>query len=311
MRRRLPSLNALRAFDAAARNLTMTAAGNELRVSPGAVSRQVALLEAHFGHDLFLRRNKGLELTTSGQTFYQAISAAFDQIDLAVDSLSVHRGEQVLRVKCSPTFASEWLLPRLPRFKKSKPDVLLSFEITLDQSAFDPNVTDVAILNNLRDWTGLDRDTLALPVYFPVCSPALQSSGQPLASPSDLAKQTLLHSGLQRENWRKWLGAAAVPEISLDHGVGFENSTLAYRAARDGIGVALGEHLLLIDDLESGRLVAPFDIAVPGKNRYMLAYPKKRAEEPLILEFRTWLMSEIEQSLILAKARMRRVHLHE
>lgn len=300
MRHRLPSLNALRAFEAAARHGGVSAASRELNVTPGAISRQIGLLEAHFGCRFFVRHRRGLQLTDKGRQYFAAISDAFDRIDAATVKLAEPGSASRLSVRALTTFATEWLIPRIADFRALHPEIDFRLDASLTSVDFDCDDVDICVtdfeasaVNAAEGRRSLHCDRLFLPIFFPVCSPELLRSGPPLETPQDLSRHTLLYSQIQVPNWLAWLKAADVRGIDPGAGLRFENSSLSFRAAREGAGVALGQRLFLTDDLESGRLVAPFDLTLEGGRTYFLVCPETRAKEPAIVAFRNWLIAQI------------------
>ena len=304
MRQRLPSLNALRAFEAAARRENITAAAEELIVSPGAVSRQVALLEAHFKCRFFNRLHRGLELTEKGREYYEAVKEAFDRIDDAGSALMGLGDMAPLRVSIYTTFASEWLFPRLSDFREANPSIDLSVEATLRKFSFKADAVDIVVMTGHEERDDLHHERLFSPLYFPVCNPKILTKRRPLAEPADLARHTLLYSRRQIVNWRAWLAAAGVRDFKLDRGLAFENSSLAFKAAREGAGVALGQQIFLTDDLVSGRLVAPFNLTYRSANSYVLTCEKRRMNEPQIKAFRDWFVAAVASAAADSAARL-------
>ena len=293
MRHRLPSLSALRAFEAAARRGSMTLAAEELSVSPGAVSRHISLLESHFNCRLFRRKQRGIELTDKGHAFHAAIAMAFDRIDDACIALMGQGGDKTLRLSFYPTLTSEWLLPRLPAFRALHPDIDLSLDASLRRINFETDSVDIAMVTGKQTQKELHQQPLFSPLYFPVCSPTLPEQGPPLRAPEDLSRHTLLYSASQLGNWRRWLSAAGVPEVDVEGGLMLENSTLAFKAAREGSGIALGQQLFVTEDLLSGRLIAPFDLSLRSSNRYYMACLDRKKDDGAIAAFRNWLADEI------------------
>ncbi len=293
MRHRLPSLNALRAFEAAGRHGSFSEAAQELSVTPGAVSRQIALLEAHFACRLFTRQRRGMAPTEKGHHLLRAVSEAFERIDAAALHL---RGEQPtsrLSFRVYPTFATEWLVPRLSVFRAAHPEIDFRLTTSLQPVDFESDEADLGILQGPGDWPHLHADQLFFPSFLPVCSPALLERGPPLRTPQDLRYHTLLYSSIQAPMWQAWLAKAGVGGIDPERGSLFENSSLSYRAAREGMGVVLGQRLFLADDLIAGRLVAPFDLVLDSRQAYCLVCPHRRAGDAPIVAFRRWLTAEI------------------
>jgi len=296
LRYRIPSLSALRAFEAAARHESITRAAEELSVSPGAVSRHVRLLENYFDCQLFHRRQHGLQLTEKGQQFFDELAVSFDKIDTACDRIFGKAETTPLRINVYTTFASEWLLPRLSGFRALHPSIDISLVASWRKVSFDTDEIDLAIMTGKLDSPKISHDELFKARYFPVCSRAHLKQGPPLKIPADLRDHTLLHSTSQIPNWLNWLRTAGAPEIDLDRGMAFENSSLAFKAAREGAGVALGQQQFVFNDLVSGTLVAPFDVSVLASKSYYLAYPKKSHSHPHVVDFRKWLLAEVEKS---------------
>lgn len=296
MRHRLPSLSALRAFEAAARRGSMTLAAEELSVSPGAVSRHVSLLESHFSCSLFRRKQRGVELTDKGREFHTEVAAAFDRIDNACSELMGKGTDRVLRLSFYPTITSEWLLPRLAEFRTREPDIELHLDASFRRINFETDSVDIAMVTGKQDQAGLHQQPLFSPLYFPVCSPTLPGLRPPLRSAEDLKSHTLLYSASQLGNWKAWLAAAGVSDIDVEDGLMLENSTLAFKAAREGAGIALGQQLFVADDLLTGRLIAPFDLSLRSSNRYYLACLEKKRNERHVAAFRTWFTAEIRKT---------------
>lgn len=291
MRRRLPPLNSLRAFESAARQLSFTKAADELAVTQSAVSHQVAALEEWAGIPLFKRQGRAMVLTEAATRFLPAVSAALDQIALAGRKLqAVDPAHGWLTVAVMPSFAAKWLVPRLADFHEKNPDMdvwIATFEAQTGALGSD---VDVAIRYGRGDWPGLTAVKILSEELFPVCAPKL--AGQ-LKAPSDLVNATLLHDEL-REDWSMWFRAAGLTETDPARGPGFDDSGLLIQAAIEGLGVALGRSVLVKGDLEAGRLVRPFDIAIPAESAFYLVYPPDLENAPKIEIFRKWLVASAQ-----------------
>ncbi len=291
MARHLPPLNGLKAFEAAARHLSFTAAGKELHVTQAAISHQVKALEARLGTTLFHRRNRALFLTDAGQSYLPPVRDALDAIADATFALTRRERTGGLTVTTLYSFAVEWLMPRLKRFGARHPEI----EVRL--SAKDQLVdlvredVDLAVRYGRGVWSGLRADRLMEEDVFPVCSPELLTGATPLATPADLAHHTLIHDDM-RESWRLWLLAAGVKGIDPERGPSFSHSTMVIQAAINGLGVALGRSALVRGDLAAGRLVRPFDLSVPAEFAYYVVYPEASARLPKVRAFRDWLLEE-------------------
>ncbi len=294
MARRLPPLNALRAFEAAARHLSFTRAAQELNVTQAAVSHQVKALEARLGLVLFRRLNRALILTEDGQAYLPPVRDAFDAIAQATRRLEARQSGGVLTVSTMDSFAAAWLVPRLGRFRAAHGHIDVRITITDRLVDFAHDDVDLAIRYGRGHYPGLSVVRLLTEDIFPVCSPALLRGDNPLASPADLRHHTLLHDDM-REDWRMWLMAAAVADVDPTRGPAFTHSHLVLQAAADGQGVALGRGALVAHDLAAGTLVKPFDISLAADYAYYVVTPTAAAEQPKITAFRDWLLEEAER----------------
>ncbi len=300
MARRLPPLNAMRAFEAAARHLSFTKAAGELHVTPAAVSHQVKALEEWLGLPLFRRRNREVVLTEAGQTYYPGLRDGFDRLAGATERVTARDETGELRVSASPSFAAKWLVPRLYRLRARHPeiDVLLSTSDHLVD--FGVEKIDITLRYGTGRYPGLEVIRLMETDVFPVCAPALADGDPPLRVPADLARHTLLHddfgeiSGENTVNWEMWLRAAGVKDANLGRGPSFTDSSMVLMAAIDGQGVALTRGTLAAGDLAAGRLVKPFDLALPSNWAYYVVYPPETRDRPKIKAFRAWLLAEAE-----------------
>jgi LysR family transcriptional regulator, glycine cleavage system transcriptional activator len=285
---RLPPLNALRTFEAAARHLSFTRAAEELNVTQAAVSHQMKGLEDWLGLPLFQRLNRRLVLTPEGQQYLISVRVAFDELDG-----DRHLG---LTVSVIPSFAARWLVPRLGRFRKAHPRIDLRLAATLQTVDFARDNVDMSIRYGSGRYPDLHATFLMQEEYFPVCSPTLLDGEHPLRGPADMAHHTLLHDehgpGEPNPEWRDWLRAAAVAGVRWDRGPVFQDASMMIQAAIAGQGVALGRTPLVADDLAAGRLVKPFGLALPAGYSYWIVCPKRAADKPKIQAFRDWLLVE-------------------
>ena len=244
----MPPLNALRAFEAAARHLSFTKAAAELHVTQGAVSHQVKALEDRLGFKLFLRRHQGLVLTESGQACQLFIREAFDRLAAGFDALLARDDAGILTVSVSPNFASKWLVSRIGKFTEAFPDIDLRIGASLHHVDFPREDVDVAVRHGDGGWPDLHSVRLMAETLFPVCSPRLMEGPHPLGRRENLAHHTLIHLDT-REDWLKWLDAAGVHGLDLSKGAVFNQTRLALDAAAGGQGVALGRSALAASDL--------------------------------------------------------------
>src|ERR1700747_3020326 len=291
MATRLPSLNGLRAFEAAARHLIFTLAASELNVTQTAISHQIRRLEEELGLRLFIRKNRALALTPKARDYLPGVRAAFNDLRLATDQLLRKEADNVLTVSTLTSLAVKWLLPRLSTFQEAHPSIDVRITTSTGLVDFRSGDVDAAIRYGRGHWPGLRTQWLMADELFPVCSPVLLNGDKPLRVPEDLAHHTLLHSsGGFEDDWRQWLPAAGLPaNISKQRGVTFDVSFMTVQAAIDGIGVAMGRTSYVQDDIAKGRLVVPFKIALPTDAGFYLVSPEGAAEPPKLAAFRKWL----------------------
>src|SRR5689334_3641621 len=265
MTARLPSLNGLRAFEAAARHLSFTNAASELNVTQTAISHQIRRLEEELGMRLFVRQNRALALTPQAKAYLPGVPAAFNDLRLATDRLLRRDDDHVLTVSTLASLAAKWLLPRLSKFQESHPGIDVRITTSTNLVDFQRDNVDAAIRYGRGQWPGVRADWLMADELFPVCSPALLKGNKPLKCPEDLRDHVLLHtSNANSDDWRLWLTAAGLPsDISKQPGITFDLVLMTVQAAIDGIGVAMGRTSYVQDDIAKGRLVVPFDITLP------------------------------------------------
>ena len=290
MSRRLPFLNGIRAFEAAARRGGFAAAGEELHLSPAAVSRLVKLLEARIGGALFERHANRLALTEAGLAYRDGLTPILDDLARLTDRIAEQaRGVRVLTIGVGPTFAIRWLIPRLVDLRRQAPG--LEVRITTGGAAapFSEGWTCGIVLGE-GTWPGLEALPLFAADLLPVCTPMIASR---LGDPGALARETLLRVAHAPEDWPLWLAAAGAPGIAASGPV-FDYYGHALQAAADGVGVAMGISPYVDDDLAAGRLVAPFTRRVPKGRRWYLVHRAARAEDPGFRIFREWLLAQGE-----------------
>ena len=294
MSRRLPPLNALKAFEAAARHLSFTRAAEELFVTQAAVSHQIKALEEFLGIKLFRRRNRALLLTEEGQSYFLDIKDIFSAIVDATDKLVARSAKGSLTVTLQPSFAIQWLVPRLVRFSERHPEIDVRIKaVDMDEGSLSDDV-DVAIYYGRGHWPGLRSYKLHTEYLMPVCSPLLLASGRPLRTPQDLAWHTLLHDGSRRD-WHNWLKLVGVELPNVNQGPIFSHSSMVIQAAVHGQGVALGHSVLSQPEIEAGRLVCPFEQVLVSNNAYYLVCQESQAELGKITAFRDWMLELVEQ----------------
>jgi LysR family glycine cleavage system transcriptional activator len=298
-RRRLPPLNAVRAFEAASRHSSFQAAADELAVTAGAVAQQVKSLEQWLGIPLFRRLpSKGVALTAAGQRYAGTLSNLLDELAEATARLRVQDLANVLTVSTIPSFASQWLIPRLGAFRQAHPGLDLRVVASNGLTDFAREEVDVAIRYGRGYYSGLWSTLLLEETFFPVCSQALvEHPEHPLRSVADLKHHTLLHEEPDRLigemiDWPRWLAAAGAAGIDASRGPRFTHTYLALQAAAAGQGVALVTSVLIGNDLATGRLVRPFGPEVPGAYNYHLVCPPENLELSKVGIFRSWIEQE-------------------
>jgi LysR family glycine cleavage system transcriptional activator len=293
MTARLPSLNGLRAFEAAARHLSFTLAAAELNVTQTAISHQIRRLEEELGIRLFVRQNRALALTTEARDYLPGVRAAFNDLRLATDRLLRRDDDKVLTVSTLASLAAKWLLPRLSDFQETHPGIDVRITTSTSLVDFQRDNVDAAIRYGRGQWPGLRADWLMADELFPVCSPLLLRGDKPLRCPQDLKDHVLLHtSNANSDDWRLWLTAAGLPtDISRQPGITFDMIFMTIQAAIDGIGVAMGRTSYVQDDIAKGRLVVPFRIALPADAGFYLVSPDGRREPAKLAAFREWMVA--------------------
>ena len=293
MARRLPPLNALVVFEAAARHLSFTRASEELHVTQAAVSHQIKSLEDHLGVALFHRlgRGQGLTLTEAGRSFLPGISSSLDLIRRTTDALAKSRSKRIVNVTTLDSFGSMWLLPRLGRFMRQQDCDVRMTGAGMEADALSRGLADVEIRYGTGQWPEFEVVPLLTESIFPVCSPELLNREHPLREPADILHHKLLHD-VMTTSWRDWLAAAEVSGVDADRGAGFNHSNLVIQAAQMGEGIALGRSALVVDALLKGTLVKPFSLALPSPYAYYVVTKKEAASDSVVSAFRDWLLSE-------------------
>ena len=290
MKYNLPSLNALRAVETVGRHGSITSAATELHVTPGAISRHIALLETYFGCKLFTRHPKGLTLTEVGALYVDRLSEAFGLIDQASSQILRTGDQTTLVIRALGAFTTEWLLPRIEQFENEHPEVRVSIRAKFSGVDFDKDDADVGIIMSQFKPIDVESVELYTPCVTPVVSAELLSKTPPIRNVSDLKHFRLLHAKHLLPTWEEWVSLVAGDE-SLDTTCGhwLERTSQVTHAVKQGVGVGLGQFLLIGDDLVNGTLVAPFSQLVSSPISIYLVWPKQRKIRPEIAWFREWL----------------------
>ncbi|MDB5991375.1 MAG: transcriptional regulator [Herbaspirillum sp.] len=288
--RKLPSLNSLRAFEAAARHQSFTLAAQELSVTQGAISHQVKSLEEELGLQLFDRLHNQLELTEVGARYLETIAEAFDRIESGTQSLYRQRNAQGLVISTSPNFAAKWLVPRLGLFSAQHPIADLRLDLGQRQVNFIDEEIDLAIRYGRGAWSGLRRTKLGQEFLAPVCAPRLGR----MATASEVAQHTLLHVH-DRRAWADWFEAQDLPRALAERGIVFNQESAAVDAAIAAQGIALARASLAVGDLVQERLIVPLLRTLPLAESYWLVYPELHHSVPNVIAFRHWLLQAFEE----------------
>lgn len=299
---RLLPLNALRAFEAAARHLSFKRAAAELHVTPAAISQQIRALETQIGRPLFERLTRGLRLTEVGRDALPLLGEGFERLAEASLKLQSTPTTRFLTVSVPHTFAAKWLVPRLDGFREAWPDYDIRVDASDRLATFVDDGVDVAIRFGRGVYGDFESERLMAIDAFPVCSPRFTRHRQPLNEPSDLKHSTLLHTIWSNDDddtapsWRMWLTAAGVDDVDWNRGPRFSNTSLAIAAAVEGHGVALASHESVEDEFASGRLIRPFPASVRDSTAFslFLVYPRSRRGDPKVEAFHQWLRDELD-----------------
>lgn len=293
MRRRLPSIQALQCFEAAARHQSFTRAAQELALTQGAVSRQVAALEAFLGVALFRRTPHGMALTAAGADYARHVRQRLDALERDAVDVMGRRGQgDSLTLAAVPTFAARWLIPRLPDLAARQPGLLVHFETCTRPFLFADTGIDAAIWagtpQQVQQWAGTRATHLMDEAVLPVCSPRLLPDGQPV-TPEALARMPLLQQNTRPEAWRQWFDAQGVDAPQAMAGPRYELFSMQAAAAIAGLGVALMPTLLVQDELTRGALVVACPRPLKAQRAYYLVQPEG-AEREALTRFKAWLI---------------------
>ncbi len=302
MRRKVPSLNALLVFEAAARLQSFTQAADELALTQSAVCKQIANLEDWLGLALFARVKKRVQLSSAGRDYAEKIRRHLDKIERDTLELMAHKeGAGVLELAVIPTFATQWLIPRLAEFQQLRPDITVNLSTRTSAFLFPESLFHAAIHSGNAVWPGTKGDYLmAEDQAIPVCSPQLLRKylgRKKQANLQDLAQMPLLHLSTRLEDWRRWFDLHQHEnDICAVNGARYELFTMLIEAAIAGLGVALIPRYMVKNHLDNGKLQIPIDLSLPEQTGYYLVYPEENANLPTLQAFRSWLLLQTEQT---------------
>src|SRR5436190_14501379 len=294
--RRLPPLNALKAFEAAARHESFTRAAEELFVTQGAVSHQVEGLEEELGVKLFNRERQRLVITEAGREYLTTLRDAFDGIALGTERLLQRQSSGALTLSTSPDFAAKWLVNRLGRPAEEHPSIDLRVSATLHHVDFAREDVDLAVRHGDGNWPSLECVRLCTERLFAVCSPKLLSTARRSPGLRDILRLPLIHLD-SRSDWTNWLRGVGIDNADATHGPVLNRASMVIDAAINGQGIALARTTLAAWDLIHGRLVLPFPESMPLSKTYWVVCPKASAAVPKIATFREWLLAEAAADL--------------
>ncbi|MDO6426811.1 transcriptional regulator GcvA [Thalassotalea sp. 1_MG-2023] len=294
MATRIPPLNALRAFEASARQLSFTRAAEELFVTQAAISHQIKSLEEHLGLKLFMRKNRALLLTEEGQAYYQDIKDVFTSLQDATERLLVRGAKGAITVSLQPSFAIQWLVPRLNTFNLLNTDIDVRIKAVDQPDGLLTEDVDVAIYYGRGRWPGVHADKLHTEYLIPVCSPLLLDGPKPLSTIQDLTNHTLLHD-TSRRDWKRWFKEAGIRGTNVNHGPIFSHSAMVVQGAVHGQGIALAQRILAQPELDAGRLVIPVEHSLISKNAFYLVCREHQLELGKIAAFRDWVLETVAE----------------
>lgn len=289
---KLPSLNALRAFEAASRLTSFTRAADELCVTQGAISRHIHILEESLGVKLFFRVTRGIELTPAGTCYLQTIQDAFQRIDSATREIRGDVEGRAVCISAVPTLTSRWLVPRISRLKRLYPDLALRIETTEQNVDFALGGVDLAIETQAREGVAIRSLKIFDIDLVPVCSPRQVDGRPPPTNFDELRECTLLHTLTPNGMWEYWFDRAGFLASSKTKALAFQTSDLAYQAAIDGLGIALAVPRLVGRELMAGTLVIPINVRVSCSGGYFLNALKSRLHKPSVMNVFNWLVTE-------------------
>ena len=291
MKRKLPPLNTLRAFEAAARHLSFTRAAEELHVTHGAVSQAIKSLESYYQQPLFIRSKGKVSLNSAGKQLLPVISDALDKIERVGSRLDTDVDAEVLTIQLTAAFAAQWLIPRLSDFQQRYPQLTIRLSPSHTFSGFQSREADVAIRYGASDFPQVITEKLFDVDTFAACAPSLLQGEHALRSTADLKNHSLIHDD-EGEAWQALFDEAGVEGPEQGRGLYYADASLALQAAVEGEGVIVAGSILAARDLAAGRLVIPFNTFVRRRNAYFLHFPERGGDEDKVQAFRTWIQKQ-------------------
>ncbi len=294
---RLPPLNTLRSFEAAARTGSFAQAAAELAVTASAISHQIKGLESYLGVELFKRVKRKAELTDSGEKYLSSIQAALHDIAEATEVLKSRSKTHTITISMTPHFLTRWMMPRLGKFQALYPDIELQINASMGLINFDTSSTDMAIYFGDGDWPEIQVHFLKDIFLVPICSPSIITKDKPLSKPEHIRFHPLIHVSKRLSEWSQWLALAGVKFQERRQGLQLSNSMLTNAAAAENLGISLGDTTLLGPEIESGKLIIPFDLPLNIHRSFYLVYQKDRPLSHSMAVFKQWVMKEMDTKL--------------
>jgi DNA-binding transcriptional LysR family regulator len=292
-RRLLPSTSALAAFEAVARLGSFTAAAQELDLTQGAVSRQIALLEEQFGRKLFERDSRNVRLSATGEIYAEAVRSALGQLRDAALGLMSNRHSGMLNLAILPTFGTRWLMPLIPDFVENNPDITINFVTRIGRFDFARERLDAAIHHGLPDWPDAVSTLLMRETVMPVASPDFLAS-RAITTAADISRLPLLHMATRPGAWSEWFEEQGL-SAPTGPGMQFEQFGTVAQACMAGLGVALLPQVLISGELQRGQLVATPGQPMQSRSAYYLVVPHDKRGHPPVASFRDWLLGQVEK----------------
>ncbi len=292
--RHLPPLNALKVFEAAARNTSFADAADELFLTASAVSHQIKSLEKYLGVELFSRQKRKVRLTPTGEKYFTSVKQVLNELEVATRRVVSAVETDIVVLSVAPNFLVRWLMPRMHRFQAQYPDVELQISASVGMIDFNNSNADMAIYYGHGDWHDIEVYFLSRVYLVPMCSPRLLKGNKPLKTPSDLKKHTLIHVSKRTYEWPEWLKLAKVKYKGFRRGLKMSSGQLATAAAAEGLGVALADSTLSSGELTQGKLQMPFDIQLDTHKSYYLVHQKDRPMSYGMQAFKDWVIEEMQ-----------------
>jgi LysR family glycine cleavage system transcriptional activator len=294
MARHLPSLSALRAFEATARHLSFTRAAIELNLTQTAISHRIKDLEGVLSIQLFTRKQNTVALTEAGRAYLDAIRPALAQIAVATEGVSSQRQNR-LKIKCLFAFALKRLIPALPDFRLRHPDIELRIAPFTEPAPAAQQDFDIAIWHGPGDWPGFDVQRIASEQIFPICTPALLAAGPKLETPDDLGCHTIIRtvSPIIVDEWPAWIKHAGAVPVEFGSEIWCDGLVVSLDAVSSGLGLGIGRTSLVSGDLAADRLVEPFKLRLTSESAYHVVTPPDKSALPKVTKFKTWLLERM------------------